>query len=357
MEKRLKLKLRRQMMEKKENENYSNNYYLYNLRKMGFDKSDEELINLALKYTVRSVENNRQKGIYSINQSPFFKESHYDKYVRDAPMIPVNFRMPKTAYNDLINYFKGKGWDKSEGFKNILTDHLQLINTSQRTIFNNTELIMLIPRTSNLTELNSYSKIIGLFNPDIDFSSSYTYKNGFKRTFNIRYGLNHFMEGIFPLEDFSMMNESRLFGIQLRDLIDWNSFYEKMSAIYDDLDLDKCYFVRFPLNNYLDVKREGQYQHPQYMGKHQGIYTFDDMGYRGAYMILEWRYDSGMINLKFNFIPRDEFQHILRKSDFNPLNNALTDLMQSEFQRKELEESIEDVKQHLAFLESLRDRI
>ena len=358
MGKCLKLKLRGMTMDKKDDEVYSNSYYLFKLRRMGFDKSDEELMNLALRYALQSVENEMGNGYYHINQSPFFKKSHHDKYVRDSAMEKVSFRMPKTAYKDLMTYFKGNGWNLTDGMNKILTDKLEMINTSKRTIFNNTEVIMLIPRTSNISELNSFSKIIGLFNPDIDFHSSYVYKGGFKKSFNIRYRLNHFLEGIFPLEEFSMMNESRLFGIRLGEMTDWDLFYERMSELYSDLDLDKCYFVKFPLNNYLDVNRQGQFQHHQYMGKHQGLYAFDDMGYHGTYMALDWKYDSsGLINLKFKFLPRDEFHHILRTSDFSPLNNALDDLLDSKFHIKELDESIQATERQLEFLKNLRDKI
>lgn len=347
-------------MENEDDKAYSNEYYLYELRKRGFDKTDNEMINLALKYALQSVQNQMQNEIFGIRQSPFHKKSHHDRYVRGNAMEKVSFRIPKTAYNDLMTYFKGNGWNESEGFNKILTDRLNMINTSKRTIFNNTELIMLIPRRiSNIMELKSNSRIIGAFNPEIDFSSSYVYNDGFKKTFNIRYELKHFMEGNFPLETFSMMNESRIFGVKLAEMTDWNSFYEKMSVIYSDLDLDKSYFVRFPLNNYLDINRQGQFQHPQYMGKHQGLYAFDEFGNPyGAYMILNWAYDdSDLLSCKFDFIPRDEFHHILQSSSYAPLNRALDDFLHSEFHKKEIEDAIESTRRQLEFLENLHDKI
>ena len=120
MGKCLKLKLRGMTMDKKDDEVYSNSYYLFKLRRMGFDKSDEELMNLALRYALQSVENEMGNGYYHINQSPFSKRVIMTNMSEILQCKKSASGMPKTAYKDLMTYFKGNGWNLTDGMNKIL---------------------------------------------------------------------------------------------------------------------------------------------------------------------------------------------------------------------------------------------
>lgn len=300
----------------------------------------------------------KQMELMRINRSPFDKDVYHEKYVRDAPMEKVSFRIPKTAYNDLMTYFKGNGMDKSEGFNQILTDKLQLINSSKRTCFNNVELIMLLPKTKNLEELDDKSQIIACYNTKSDFHESYEYNDGFGKSFNIQYEMEEFCEDFFSLEPLQNMKESNVFGVNFGEMMDWDSFSAKLGELYEDLDMEDCYFVRFPLNNYLDVNRQGQFQHSRYMGKHQGIYIFDVFGYRRFYCLFNWSYhESGVIAYNFRFLPMGEFMRILEDSPHKNLNECYENLKNSKKDKEEIEELINKTERHLDFLKRLHDKI
>ena len=292
--------------------------------------------------------------VLPINQSPFHKDSHYEKYIRDAPMEKISFRIPKTAYNDLLTYFKGMGMEKSEGFKKILTDKLEMINTSKRTIFNNSELIMVIPKTRSLSELNDKSFILTLYNVKTDFKKGFIYQDGFNKTFNINYELEDF-GFFFPMDILRNLNKDVIFNSASSNPYVKGDFqeYHKRLEEFHELMLSDCYFVRFPLNNYLDINRDGQYQSSRLKGWHEGIYAFDDFNQYRLHFKLEWRYDnSGLIHFRGEFIPLSEFMFIVKNADMKNVRDCHESLLKNSHDREFMESSLRDAEEMKDWIEN-----
>ena len=296
--------------------------------------------------------------ILGMMKSPFYKETHHGKYKKGEAQIKPNFKITPTAYNDLMRYFKANGLNETDGFRQIVWDKLEKINTFQkRRVFNNIEFIMLLPKTDSTIELNEKARIIALYNTDCDFIEDYNYQKGFDKSFNYQYDLKPFGEGFFR-ESMGILNStkvSKVKRVNKGDLIDWKSFLSRLEELNKeeqwDLNLRDCYFVRCPLNNYLDVNRGGQFQSSVYDGEHEGIYIFDDFK-RRIFCILYWTYSMENKNIAFDitFVIMKEFMEILEKSDFKPLRESYSDLKNSDYDKNRMRKLIEYEEQYLNFL-------
>ena len=296
----------------------------------------------------------KNSEIVMINQSPFYKKEHHegkDGRIPDA-------RIPKQLEEDLINYFEGNGINKTDGIKQIIYEKMEKINTIGRTCFNNIELIMLLPKTNNLKELNDKSELIALYNTDSDFDESYDYNDGFEKRFKILFDMKEFCEDFFPMEHLNMMKECKVFGLYFGEMMDWDSFSAKLGQKYEDLDIDDCYFVRFPLNNYLDVNRQGQFQHRKYMWRHRGLYVFDEFGFRRYYLIMDWRYGGdGLISLDYEFIPLRDFVTIMKDSPYEDIHEAYDYILHTNHDKEEIKALIEENERTTDFLKRLLDKM
>ena len=301
-----------------------------------------------------------KKEMIQIEQSPFYNERHHDKYTRGNESEKVDFKLSKKAYDDIMAYFKGRGLNKSDGFREIIYDKLESINTFKRNCFNNIELIMLLPKTRNETELNEKSQIIALYNTNTDFTKSYQYNEGFDKKFNISYDLNLLDKGTFPFNTLQALNPLKVFGMTGADLMDWDHFSQKIDEKYG-MNFDNCLFVRFPLNNYLDVKRDGQFQHPRHNGHHLGIYAFSEFGSmnRRYYMLLQWEYHPStlLMSMGFEFINSREFLNLIENSDYSPLNKSYESFEERNFSKKEIAKLIEEEERSLNHLKDLYNKI
>jgi len=302
--------------------------------------------------------NNDYFQILRLNKSPFYKERHHDKYVKGKRGVKVDFKISETAYNDLMKYFKGMGLNKTEGFKQIIWDKLEMINTSRRTCFNNVEVIMLIPRSRSVDELNEESRIIGLYNTESDFIDEFNHLDGFDKSFNYRYDLHGFYEDFFPMDIVNSTKESPIYRVNKRDLQNWDSLYARLDELYG-LGNGDWDFVRFPLNNYLDVNREGQFQSPSYRGKHEGIYIFDDLNNKRLYCLLNWSYslENKNVLFDFSFVHMSEFMYILHDADYKKLRDSYKDLKNSDYDKEQFDMLIKNVEGHLDFLKRQREKM
>ena len=289
-----------------------------------------------------------------INQSPFYKEKHHEG--KKDGKIP-DARIPKALEDDLYYYFEENGLSLSDGIKQIVYEKMETINL-ERTCFYNVELIMLLPKTSNLDELNDKCEIIALYNTKSDFAESYEYNDGFDDHFQIFFDMKEFCEDYFPLEHLNMMKESMVFRVGFPEMMDWDSFSGKLSQLYPDLDMDNCYFIRFPLNNYMDIERQGQFQHPTHIGLHQGLYIFDEFGFRRFYLILKWRYDGfNLISFKYQFISIGQFMRIIKDSPHDDINDCLDYIVHSNHDKEEVKRLIDENESHGEFLKRLYDKM
>ena len=273
-------------------------------------------------------------------------------------MEKVDFKIPKSAYDDLMKYFRGQGLNKSDGFNQLVHDKLAMINTSRRTIFNHIEMIMLIPRTEDLDELDEKSRIIALYNTKTDFIDEFNYEEGFNKSLNYQYDLRDFDEIFFPMGIINSTKESQVKGVNQKDLWNWESFYERLDELYD-LKSNEWYFVRCPLNNYLDVNREGQFQHPQYRGDHLGIYIFDYFNEKRIYLFLNWDYshEHGNISFVMNFGDLESFMYYITDSEYKSLRDFYDKLQTSKSDKKKLEDLIATEEKILKYLKKQYDKM
>lgn len=302
-----------------------------------------------------------------MDKSPFYKESHHEKYKRGKEQPKPSFRIPESAYNDLMRYFKANGMNETDGFRQLVWDKLESINTfRERRCFNQIEFIMLIPRNADIISMTENSRIIALYNTESDFIKKFNHQNGFKKDFNYHYDLNYFNEGFFrkEMQIINSTKESKVFRVNKNDLREWDRFYSRLEKLIEedeewDLNLADCYFVRCPLNNYLDVKREGQFQSSVYRGDHEGIYVFYDSWKKRFYCHIYWNYDleSRSIAFKVYFITMEEFMMTLKDADFRPLRESYGDLEHSEYEKKRLDSFIKGQEEILDFLRSERDKL
>jgi len=299
-----------------------------------------------------------------MNKSPFYKDSHHGKYKHGNPQEKVSFYIPKTAYNDLMKYFKSNGLNLTDGFNQMVSDNLAMINTSRRTVFNNIEFIMLIPKSASVIEMTEKARVIALYNTDCDFTDDFNYQYGFDSKFNYQYDLRTFGEGFFRKEMriINSTKESPVMNVNKGDLENWNSFYSRLNELNRiekwDLNLDNCYFVRCPLNNYLDINRDGQFQSPTYDGKHEGIYIFNDLQ-RRLFCLVNWSYshENQSISFEIFFIIILEFMRILEEADFKPLRESYSNLENSAFDKERMDNLIKSQEQFLEFLKNERDNM
>ena len=286
-----------------------------------------------------------------INKSPFHKDSHHIKYKKGVKQIKPNFKISPTAYNDLMRYFKANGMNETDGFRQMVWDKLAMINTfNQRKVFNNIELIMLLPKTDDRTELEDKSRIIALYNTDCDFKEGFNHRKGFSKDFNYQYDLKLFGEGFFreEMNIINSTNDSPVYRVSQGDLSRWETFFQRLDDLNKeegwDLNLRQCYFVRCPLNNFLDVKREGQFQsNLNSKGDHDGIYVFDDFKKR-YFCIINWHYslEKNGIEFIFEFLNEREFIGIISSyDDFEVLKNSYPTLKNNEHHKKILDKMIE----------------
>lgn len=305
--------------------------------------------------------------VLRMNKSPFYKESHHIKYKKGVKQIKPNFKISPTAYNDLMRYFKANGLNETDGFRQMVWDKLAMINTfNQRRVFNNLELIMLLPKTDDRTELEDKSRIIALYNTDCDFKEGFNHRKGFDKSFNYQYDLRPFGEGFFR-EEMNIINstkDSPVPQVSQGDLSRWETFFQRLDDLNKEegwnLNLRNCYFVRCPLNNFLDVKRDGQYQSDlNSKNNHDGIYVFDDFK-RRLYCIINWSYSGESENIGFNleFLNPNEFLGIISSyDDFKQLKESYSTLDNNEHHLEIIGNMIESQKQYLEFLESQRDEM
>lgn len=306
--------------------------------------------------------------VLKMNKSPFYKKSHHDSYKHGNPKIPKSIRIPKDAHDDLMAYYNGIGIDEiSEVLNQLICEKLEMINTfKRRKVFNNIELIMLIPKTDDRIELEDKSRIIALYNTDEDFIDGFNHLKRFPTKFNYQYDMKPFGESFFRSEMNIINNtkESPVYRVNKRDLSRWESLSQRLESISReeewDLNVRDCYFVRCPLNNFLDVKREGQYQsNLNHRGDHDGIYVFDLLNARRLYCIINWNYslENGNIGFNIEFLNQRQFMEILEESDFKTLRESYSKLNNSDYDRERLDKMIEGEERWLEFLKHEREKM
>lgn len=244
-------------------------------------------------------------------ESPFHKEYEY-KPKKNTPTLRINPNITR----ELKNHFQDSNLSWTDGMTLIIKDYLDRL-CLQRQTFNHLEVIMLIPKTDDIDELVDKSKIIAYINSKTDFNEYYEHK-GFDGKLNLVYELIPFDDLNFPLNIIRETKDSCVINTPKEDCQSFEKFKARQKELYSDLkdykgndrslDLDDCYFVRFPLNNYLDSAHNGQYYHDFLKKDHLGIYFFHDpliklrnpKHERKLLCIIDWHYLSDISRIEFD---------------------------------------------------------
>lgn len=290
--------------------------------------------------------------MFTMSKSPFHKERNLKGKTKN-----IAFRLPIEAYEDLKNYFEGVyGEDGalSKGFKDLSYETLDSV-CLERKNYNNLNVFMLIPKTDDLDDLHCFSEIFAFIDIDNDIEDDFNVVSRFEDDYNILYNLVDFNEENVPMGIFAHSKEFCLY--RLRKDVVCDSLLSLKVGLYSlyphlkDKNLDDFYMVRFPLNNYLDTFRNGQYQSLTYNNSHEGAFIFYDLvENRKLYSVIRWDYspESNHIFLDFLFYKPEDFSDVIYSAEDEKLNEVYKEIRDTDYRKDGLivfrERLIEDLK-------------
>lgn len=299
---------------------------------------------------------------FSAKESPFHKE-YNEKGTKNNPKLDV--RLSIKAQEDLRKHFdglygKGKG-NFSRGIQMICQNYLDRL-CFEKKIFEHLEVIMLIPKTDNVRELEVKSHIIAFVNHDIDFKEYYISSHRKGENY-LAYDLMNFNENNFPMNLLKETVDSNVIYTPRESLTSFNVFKQRQAQLYQELDIDDCYFVRFPLNNYLDKNLNGQFHHPTFKGNHIGLILLEDiLADRKIFMIVDWYYESEFshyISIDYQFADDKSLLDWI-KNDYDDeesamVRSAFQSFYDNEYRKSRLDILEADLMKKLAIVKSLRN--
>ena len=239
------------------------------------------------------------------------KSPYHDEY--NGTKKPINVRLENDAIKLLDKHFKDI-YEKdgmSNGIRSIIYDYLDRLCLKKQT-FKHLEAVMLIPKGDN-DEMEEKSQIIAVINTESDLNNIFNHDQRFYENKAI-FELKNFNEGNFNyvFEMFRNSIDSCVYDTSKEDLKSFQSFKLKQAQLYPDLNLDDCYFIRFPLNNYLDNVHHGKAVHfKSWKNNHLGAYVFvDPLENIKRFVLIDWYYlseISSQIVIDFQFAPEEFF--------------------------------------------------
>jgi len=295
---------------------------------------------------------------FHARQSPFHKE-YKDKTEK------IDVRLSVQAQKDLKKHFEGLYGNKkgafSKGIQSICHDYLDKL-CFERKIFEHLEVIMLIPKTDNIKALEVKSHIIAFINHDIDFEEYYISSHR-KGEDYLTYDLMDFKEENFPMNLLKETEDSAVIFTPKEELNMFSNFKRRQGQLYQELDIDDCYFVRFPLNNYLDKNLNGQFHHHTFKGNHIGLILLEDIiADRKLFMIVDWFYESEFSNrivIDYQFADGDELLNWIKNSyddeDSAIVRAAFQRFYDNEYRQSRLKILEDDLMKKLAIVKSLQN--
>ena len=256
---------------------------------------------------------------FQIKESPFHEEY-------GGKGKPINVRLESDALKLLEGHFKDV-YDKdamTKGIRSIIYDYLDRICLKKR-VFHHLEAVMIIPKTDDIDKIETQSQIIAVINTESDFNNNFNHNKGFYADSGAIFELKEFnwLNFNYTLEMFKNTIDSCVYKTSKEDFKSFDSFKQKQAEIYPDLDLDDCYFVRFPLNNYMDNINYGKSVHyKSWKNNHLGGYVLTDaIPDLKKFLLIDWYYlseISSQIQIDFQFVPEDFFVDCaLESSDFD----------------------------------------
>lgn len=297
---------------------------------------------------------------FNMKQSPYYINRNSKKEL-------VTFRLDKKAIHDLKKHFKSSNDDYfSKGMRNLCFKELNNLCLEKK-VFNNLECFMLIPKTEDVFELNNKSQVIAIVNTKTDFKENYNHKTPFKEEYNLTYELHDFKRDYFANDMKILQNtkESCVYNTNINDLRHFELFRDRQKRLYDgdneifDLNVDDCYFVRFPINNYLDRFFEGQFQYDEYKESHRGVYVLHDIVRdRKLFLLINWYYLSEQfkIQIDITFIKKEEIIEYIFQSEDDQLIEAFNFSLSDKHKKEYLTELKNDYERKIKAINDIIDK-
>lgn len=239
-----------------------------------------------------------------LKNSPFTKQRNLKN--KDKT---IGVRVPEDVHQDISNYFDGIYGENSmsKGINDLLVKTLDNVCT-ERTMYNNISMFMLIPKSDDIKVLTEDSFIFALVDERNDFNTFNTTPLD-----DIVYD-SPFIKGILN-EGFSTLPSDFLLDVENHCFVNMNTegidekedFLELLAKTFD-IDLKDYYWTHLKLNNYLDEYRDGQYQAQLYNNEHIGVYilnTIIDLKDNEKsrvllFMTMKWRYFNELESIDLN---------------------------------------------------------
>lgn len=299
---------------------------------------------------------------FSTRQSPY----HIDRSSKKD--VHLTLRIEKKVFEDLEKHFEISDDDSfSEGLRNLCFKELDNLCLDRKT-FNNLECFMLIPKTDDIFMLNNKSQVIAIVNTETDFKETYNHKRPFNDDYNLTYDLIDF-EGKYIIDDLKILQNTKdscVFNTSMNDLRHFVLFRDRQRELYDgvgenfDLNVDDCYFVRFPLNNYLDEWSEGQYQHKEYKENHIGAYVLHDVVREKKLFLLTYFYYLSeyevQLQIDIELVDEEKFMHHILQSEDDKLLEAVKESLSDKHRKNKLLELKQKMERNLLVINDMIDK-
>lgn len=210
---------------------------------------------------------------FQIDKSPFKFERDYH-----AKSVSKSFRLPQDVYDELMDYYysiHGEENNLTKAFNDIALEKLDII-CRERKSYQDLNIMMLIPKTDDIDELNKKGEIIGFFNIDdiSDLNQDLLVRDESDDTIRIIDNLpSHSLESYYNIIKY--INPS-CFRFDMNDVSSFDDFKIRLNKAYPNIELDNSYFIQIELNNYFDIFRDGEFQSYLLNNTHIGAYAFID---------------------------------------------------------------------------------
>ena len=207
----------------------------------------------------------------------------------------------------------------TKAFNDIALEKLDII-CRERKSYQDLNIMMLIPKTDDIDELNKKGEIIGFFNIDdiSDLNQDLLVRDESDDTIRIIDNLHsHSLESYYNIIKY--INPS-CFRFDMNDVSSFDDFKIRLNKAYPNIELDNSYFIQIELNNYFDIFRDGEFQSYLLNNTHIGAYAFIDYrinndgesNNRKLYCIIKWSYTSNILNIDFDFVDEISFNSNLK---------------------------------------------
>ena len=139
---------------------------------------------------------------------------------------------------------KKNAFDKSKFLKELLFDFINNVSLKKKS-FKDLYILLLLPKTEDPDELDDNGQIVGAVQtPDGFYMANAFRRIGFHaHDYNFIFSLKDFDEETYKLLFFDKLEERAFFCVDERIQHDFFKTKARLSEVYDELDLDDCYFI------------------------------------------------------------------------------------------------------------------